>query len=182
MHREGYYEQLIPSQGHSTYGSTNRGSSKQCDAVRTCLRVMRVPPHEDTKDCPCSVPTAASHGQLPTCEGRRGINFILTNILRTDVPIFFFTCIMYCVYYVHIIMIFVCIHFSWYGLYISYHRLLPSRMGLVSQTLIPRLYFTYILTVHHLNIQGKLIHLAVSIFTKTLLTEIAFMINGQWHP
>lgn len=73
--------------------------------------------------------------------------------------------IVYCVYYVHIIMIFVCIHFSWYVLYISYHRLLPSRMGLVSQTLILRLYFTYILTVHQLNIQGKLIHLAVSTFT-----------------
>lgn len=38
-------------------------------------------------------------------------------------------------------------------------------MGLVSQTLILRLYFTYILTVHRLNIQGKLIHLAVSTFT-----------------
>lgn len=110
-----YYEQLIPYRRHSTYGLTNRGSSKQCDAVRTCLRVTRVPPHEARKVRPCNVPTAASHGQLPTCEACRSIILILTNILQTDVHISFFWhvdytyvflllmlyrtyCIAYCVY------------------------------------------------------------------------------------
>lgn len=64
--------------------------------------------------------------------------------------------------------------------------ILPSPLAFTDGTGVSNLDSKAILYVYpncaSLEYSRKLIHLAVFTFTKTLLTEIAFMINGQWHP